>query len=329
MLKRPRLIEELARRFDRVLISETVISELNNIKDKSNHRKRQQSWVAMAGLEGHLKREDSKVKHVSDVSKGGKNDDRIIEMAIAQARTNPHATISVLSDDVYFFLQKKSEPNLKFINLYDYGRTPTDEGRMYDQIATQEFFAHIRAKRLNKAEKLLKKGIDVNKIDPNTGYTPLIQAIRNRDIRAIEFLIEISEIDINKMDMSKYELPPISHAVQLNNIKIVQRLIDGGCDFDLGSNGKNAGNTPLMIASWSGFKDITELLIKEGACLNQQDSNGFTPLMKACIRNHPEIVEILIKGTDRAIRSRERRTAEDYAFKNKLIKSLFNPRNFR
>ncbi len=323
LLKRPRLIEELVRRFDKVLVSETVISELNHIKDKSNHRMRQQAWVAMAGLESHLKKQDGKVEHVSDVSKKDLNDDRIIDMAAAQARAHPNATISLLSDDVYFSLQKKFTPNLKIISLCEYGSAPAEEGCSYDQVATQEFFAHIRAKRLDQAEKLLVKGIDVNKIDPNTGFTPLIQAIRNRDMQAIDFLLSLSNTDLNKMDVSKYEIPPVSHAVQLNSPEMVSKLIEGGCDFDLGSNGKNAGNTPLMIASWSGFKEIAEMLIKEGACLNQQDNNGYTPLIKACIKNHPEIVELLIRGTDKTIRSRERKTAEDYAFRHEKIKNLF------
>lgn len=38
LLRRPRLIEDLASKFDRVILCKTVISELNNIKDKKDHR---------------------------------------------------------------------------------------------------------------------------------------------------------------------------------------------------------------------------------------------------------------------------------------------------
>ncbi|QLH74474.1 MAG: ankyrin repeat domain-containing protein [Methanomassiliicoccales archaeon] len=327
LLKRPRLIEELVRKFDKVLVSEIVISELNHIKEKSNHKMRQQAWVAMAGLEEHLKKPGSKVEYILDESKRETNDDRIIYMASLQAREHPNAVVNVLSDDIYFSLQKKFAPNLKFISLSEYSSILYEDACLYDQVATQEFFSEIKAKRLDKAQKLLARGIDINKIDPNSGFTPLIQAIRNRDLQAIDFLLSLPGTDINKMDMSKYELPPISHAVQLNSIEIVKKLIAGGCDFDLGSNGKNAGNTPLMIACWSGFKEIAELLIKEGACLNQQDNNGYTPLMKACIRNHPEIVQLLIDGTDKDVRSREGKIAEDYAIKNERIKKLFRSEN--
>ena len=50
---------------------------------------------------------------------------------------------------------------------------------------------------------------------------------------------------------------------------------------------KNEGNMPLMIAAWEGKKRFVEALCNdERTSINQQDANGFTALMKACMNGH-------------------------------------------
>lgn len=60
-----------------------------------------------------------------------------------------------------------------------------------------------------------------------------------------------------------------------------------------------ATTTPLMKASENGDTYTTEKLIKEGAKINGQDSNGYTPLMYAAWSGKTEVVKLLInKGAD-------------------------------
>ncbi|MEF1292199.1 ankyrin repeat domain-containing protein, partial [Vibrio sp. M260118] len=47
-------------------------------------------------------------------------------------------------------------------------------------------------------------------------------------------------------------------------------------------------------------------------CTNQQDNNGYTPLMKACIKHDIKMVRMLIEKTDLMIRCRNNKTAVDY-----------------
>lgn len=126
--------------------------------------------------------------------------------------------------------------------------------------------------------------------------------------------MSLPEIDMNKCDETKYRLPPISHAVQINNLDFIKILLNNGADIDKGSQGDNYGNTALMIAAWHGRLDIVKYLVEQGACCNQQDFNGFTPLIKACIRKHPEVILYLFNKTDRNIHDRYNyKTAKDYA----------------
>ncbi len=52
--------------------------------------------------------------------------------------------------------------------------------------------------------------------------------------------------------------------------------------------------TALGISTFGGYKEITEMLIKNGADVNFQDAYGVAPMHGASRTNHPEIIQILI-----------------------------------
>ncbi len=134
-------------------------------------------------------------------------------------------------------------------------------------------------------------------------------------------LLSMSQIDINAKDNSKFGFPPLSHSIQACDKEIALTLLEhGACVDEPSQNSKNPMNTPLMIAAWHGSKDIVELLVENGACLNQQDQgNGFTPLIKAIFNKYSDIAEYLIeKGADTNIQSHEKKRAIDYAYERKL-----------
>jgi ankyrin repeat protein len=133
----------------------------------------------------------------------------------------------------------------------------------------------------------------------------------------VEFLSENPNINFDKTDHQKYSFTPLLHAAQLQNdgFQIFKILIEKGADPEVGSSGKNAWNTPLMVCAWSGWKKGVEYLLEQGVCTNQQDTNGYTALVKACIRGHYEVALRLAQVTDVTIRSRENKRAEDYIIK--------------
>ncbi len=54
--------------------------------------------------------------------------------------------------------------------------------------------------------------------------------------------------------------------------------------------------TALAAASFSGNKELVELLIKAGSDVNARDSFGVTPLIGPARTGHPEIVKMLLKA---------------------------------
>ena len=318
LMKRPRLINDLHSKFDKIIIPEVVVDELNYQKDL---KKNNSAWLAMSGITTLKKEEGSKIEYRSCKNLGKINDDTIINTAIEASREYQGVTVYVLSNDIYFQM-RKDVPNVVFLNMDEYDKKFGSSSIEYSIKATSDFMSAVRAKKLDLARKIYEKGgVDPNHVDPSEGMTPLILAVRNNDRCMMKFLLSISEVDVDKRDEKKYALPPLGHAVQIKNIETVKLLIDSGCDVNALSEGKNRGNTALMIACWHGQEMIVELLLKAGACVNQQDTNGFTPLIKCCIQGKVRCAKLLLDTgkVDLAIRSRIEgfKTARDYALETK------------
>ena len=102
-------------------------------------------------------------------------------------------------------------------------------------------------------------------------------------------------VDVNAKDWLTDGTPLHSAAVFGNN-KIAQLLIDNGAHV----NEKDAyGCTPLHIAAAKEHKDIAELLIEKGADVNAKRDDGRTPLHYAAFHGYKETCQMLInKGAD-------------------------------
>lgn len=312
LLKRPSFIEELLTKFDEVIIPDVVISELNYQKDKGNDGVKQNAWLVMAGLEKVRKIGGNNLVISEAVKVDGNNDEKIADVAIRKAKANPISDVYILSDDIYFQFLTSNIKNVIPITPKNYLFQFNEISQDIDLIKSIEFFALIKANKLAEAKVFNLAKVDINLHDPDSGFTPLIAAVRNRNLDMIKFLSELPNIDMDKQDKYKYRFSAIHHATQLKDLSVIRLLATYQTDIDLGSGGKNAGNTPLMIAAWSNFKEGVEFFLSQGACTNQQDSNGFTALIKACIKNNVDIINQLADKTDTQIRSRENKKAVDY-----------------
>ncbi|WP_455543069.1 ankyrin repeat domain-containing protein [Intestinibacter sp.] len=310
--KKPAILDELVGKFSRIIIPEVVITELNYQKDGKNKKidKRKVSLI----LGSINKYKDRLIlSDKVDCSTARNNDDLIIEVAKRETSEN----VYILTEDVDFDIKCENIPNVTVLSLKGYELKFNAVDRKIDYKKTMEFINGVKQRNYDFVKKMNLDNVDVNNCGDN-GQTALIRAVRNRDIKMINILINNCKVDLNTLDKNKYRMPALTHAVMINNFKIVELLIKKGADINLGSCGNNRGNTPLMVASWNGNLKIVEILLKQKEiCINQQDSNGYTPLIKAAIRNKDKIVEVLLKNkADKYVRSKEGMTALDYATKN-------------
>jgi ankyrin repeat protein/transcriptional regulator with XRE-family HTH domain len=315
ILNRPRIINQLLgnENISQIIIPDTVISELNYQKD---HGQKQQAWLAMVTIEKFRKEYPHKLSIVHEENASGINDQKIIFAATQVAKRNIHSIVYMLTNDVFFSLAEIKLHNLEVLNLQDFEEKFPINANGFNREASFRFFAEVKAGNIKAAKIALSKGANPNFIHPESGYTPLIQAVRNRDKSMTEFIANHPKTSCDLCDEAKYRLPAISHAVQLGEMALVKTLVEAGADIDCQSQGKNRGNTALMISAWHGKQDFVQYFYQNGSCPNQQDSNGFTALIKACIKKQVSCAKFLYPLTDPKIRSFEGLTALDYSGKS-------------
>lgn len=109
----------------------------------------------------------------------------------------------------------------------------------------------------------------------------------------------------------------IIYASLADNKEIIKLLIEN--NFNINEQTSN-GWTPLMFASKLNSVEIAKNLIKKNANLNLQNQDGLTALMIAAKLNNIEIVQLLIdNGADINIKDNLEQTALSYSIKEKNL----------
>jgi uncharacterized protein len=126
------------------------------------------------------------------------------------------------------------------------------------------------------------------------GATPLHQAVRVNDVKAVDALIK-KGADVKAV--TRYGVTPMHVAALNGNAVILRRLLDAGADVNTATPG---GETALMTAARTGNADAVTLLLDRGANVNAKDAaRSQTALMWAVTENHPDIVKLLVaRGAD-------------------------------
>ena len=93
--------------------------------------------------------------------------------------------------------------------------------------------------------------------------------------------------------------------VRDNDINAVKELIASGVNIN--QQDETNGYTPLMVACYRNYKEMAKLLISEGADINHQcKTYGHTSLIMACNFNYVELAKLLIsEGADINIRGKD------------------------
>ena len=205
ILNRPRILQRLlaTEGVSKVMIPEVVVYELNYQKD---HGKKQQAWLAMVSIEKLCKENPNRISVVHEEQAEGINDQKIIFAAKQVAKRNADCMVYLLTDDVLFSLAVERASNFEVLNPQKFEQKfPVNTGK-FNKVASGTFFAAVKAGNLTNARKNFVKDVDPNFIDPVTGYTPLIQAIRNKSVAMVEFLTNLPGINLNLCDEAKHYL---------------------------------------------------------------------------------------------------------------------------
>ena len=321
LLRNIRLINLLLENYSQVIIPDVVCHELSsykNIKKSYNmspqdRRNRKNASQIMSVIEeyeaqhkGRLVRKDTRHYDVMPIPNVSDSDQKIVELA-KDVRKQTSRLVDIIHVDKDFSLLVDDTVNALYLEQYMANRSKT--GNNYQSILDFD----LEYDYLERYD-IAAKSMDLNAYLPD-GMTLLISCIRCNEPEKVEerggrvipeakiqkkmkFLLEHGA-DPDKTDCHQYHHTPLEHCIERHNPDIHEFyiLLDYGADYNKGSVDEtqpadtqkrlseiNEGNTPLMIACWLGKKQyVKKLCSMPDICINSQDCNGFTPLMKCAV----------------------------------------------
>lgn len=129
----------------------------------------------------------------------------------------------------------------------------------------------------------------------------LIRAIKNDDEAECRRILETECVDIHRKDSEIPELKndydyiraasPIIIACDVGNYNIVEMLLENGANIN---DTSECGLTPLMKASLYNYTNIIELLLSKGVDIHAQNMNGATAILYASLHSQKEAIQLLM-----------------------------------
>ena len=362
LLRNKRLINLLLESYSCVIIPDIVSLELSGFKgmrttqssSAQNKRNKKIASQVMSMIEeyevkykGRVLRKSTKHYNVGGNMGISEKDQRIVELA-KDVRKQTSRIVDIIHVDKDYAHLVDETVNAVYLEEYMARRSKLD-GNYQLVLDFDKVFDHLE--RYDVAAQKM----DLDAYLPD-GMTLLISCIRCNEPEKVEerggriipeFLIQKKMIFLlehgasrDKTDSHQYCHTPLEHCMERYNpdFKEFCILLAYGADYNKCSVDEtqirdkrvseiNEGNTPLMIACYHGKeKYVKKLCSLPGICINSQDCNGFTPLIKCTAARwerkrqgkpydrFEKIYRFLIDEmhADTLIRDRNNRTAQDW-----------------
>lgn len=362
LLRNKRLINLLLESYSCVIIPDIVSLELSGFKgmrttqssSAQNKRNKKIASQVMSMIEeyevkykGRVLRKSTKHYNVGGNMGISEKDQRIVELA-KDVRKQTSRIVDIIHVDKDYAHLVDETVNAVYLEEYMARRSKLD-GNYQLVLDFDKVFDH-----LDRYDVAAQK-MDLDAYLPD-GMTLLISCIRCNEPEKVderggriipEFLIQKKMVFLlehgasrDKTDSHQYCHTPLEHCMERYNpdFKEFCILLAYGADYNKCSVDEtqirdkrvseiNEGNTPLMIACYHGKeKYVKKLCSLPGICINSQDCNGFTPLIKCAAARwerkrqgkpydrFEKIYRFLIDEmhADTLIRDRNNRTAQDW-----------------
>lgn len=143
-------------------------------------------------------------------------------------------------------------------------------------------------------ELLLSHGADPN-VYNRCGVTPLMRACKEHKLSTVKLLLQFNA-DVNATCPVRFEQRrPIHFAIQAGDVEITEYLLKNGACLSRPNNYKYS---PLHEAIVKDNIALCELMLQYQAKVEERTEHGATPLMLACslvgLKNRRQIVELLL-----------------------------------
>lgn len=319
LLRNRRLLNLLLEDYSQIIIADVVILELSALKNmtitpRSSGKEKRQRKIASQTMsiideyilkqKGKVVKRDTKSYDISKNKGISEHDQRIVELA-KDIRKQTSRTVEIIHIDKDFPLFADDSVSTIYLEDYMARRSKSeanyqmllDFDKVYDHLERYDIAANqmnlnaflpdgmtllISCIRCNEPEKVEERG---GRVIPEA----LIQ-------KKIRFLLEHGA-NPDMPDSNQYCHTPLEHCIERFEADFQEFciLLEYGADYNKCSVDEtqvsnkriseiNEGNTPLMIACFLGKEEyVKKLCSMPDICINSQDCNGFTALMKCAV----------------------------------------------
>jgi uncharacterized protein len=169
----------------------------------------------------------------------------------------------------------------------------------------EDFFSAIKRDDGKTIMELLLRGFDPNALDP-AGRHGLFIAVQEGSTKAAEALVYWPKTNVEWR--SPKDESPLMIASLKGQKDLVRKLIDRDAHVN------KPGWTPLHYAATAGHLEIMLMLLEDHAFIDAESPNKSTPLMMAAMYAPPAAVKLLLEaGADPMMKNELGMTAIDFA----------------
>ncbi len=326
LFKRPDLLGELTEEYSYVFVPGYVVDELNRIKNDNpdNYGARALDLLTKIKRSERIQTKSFSIPNMSQFA--------IVDIALAVSEEQCCA-VDIITNDVSLALnikgcEKENSP-YHLVFLEEYTATKQKLINMRALNAINDYYSDSYD---DITKDLGYSSLPLSEEEWNyylaDGTTLIISAVEKDDVpinmrkEKIRWLIK-NGADINRRDRESKNFPPLTHAIKKHDYEMFSFLLkECNANPNVGSRNpydvgkvrqKNDGNMPLMVAAWENQIDmVRDLCADKRVSLNQQDGNGYTALIKACIKGNKECRKLIEQaGADTSILDHEGLSAED------------------
>ncbi|XP_012144276.1 uncharacterized protein LOC100882592 isoform X1 [Megachile rotundata] len=193
-----------------------------------------------------------------------------------------------------FFTQKKYDKALKIYQEVFNFQKKTFGDLHTDTLNTQYTLGNVlfTQGKMIGAFKVYSECLDKIKSVFGPNHPTVLDIIKK--IEAINFGLKLQGSETS--EIIGYLQKNINIAASNGNIQIVRNLLKNGADV----NDKDSeGRTPLHYAVSNEHLDVVNILLENGADVTQVTNKGNTPLHTAASKNNKEIIEVLLQHVSR------------------------------
>lgn len=155
--------------------------------------------------------------------------------------------------------------------------------------------AACQSNQVTVVERLLEAGAAIESNDcPDESGSPLFWAVEAGSLEIVDLLLKNGANPNALRHSEKGRRTVLSQACKGVSAEVVSALVEAGADVHKTSRFADDDEPPIQTAVRHSNVDVVRVLLKHGANVNYQTSEGFTALHKAARRGCADILQALV-----------------------------------